>query len=889
MALKPRGSTYSLVVFFALTIIFTGASTVRAASLTKIAQDSIGAIAAAEISCHMDDITSGISSIFGGGDGEDGGGIGTGDSVPINAATMEKLQRGIKATSKETSEKLNCTNAVEKAAAQTILKELTMNTVNWINRGFKGESPLYIGDTSHFLKGIEKQVIGEFSLNISDPTKFPFGKTILKELMNSTKTYFEDASQYSLNEAIQARYPTATSADFMANFSVGGWEGLLSQSQIGNNPFGFGMAAGSELSQRIEGTNISLAEDVRLQLQRNQGFLDLRHCVNPSDYDDDANKLYAAQAKLKANPNDTTARDTVARGTCTQWKTDTPGSVVINQLNTALGTPTQQLVFGQDLTSSLTAIFDALANQLVSKGLSSLSSSSDDTSGTQDILSGSGTYTSNIVEGDGTNGDGSWLQNGERFDVFIDIPRVIVIENNAGKDTWKNMTSDQRAYQLKTNPFNDTSLPDGFQQVLARQIPLVEELIPEIYKLDFCVPGPHPGWETDTRNNMQSFVTNQDELPANSDSAISSGAKIFSFITDPGGMFKQTGKDMTMDKRNEKMYSAIVGSKLTYNAALPNDTSVGIDESGGAYSGGGALFPGGVNVTRNVHVNGYNHVVNLFYKLLERYTNAMESVYAIDAGTGYADLMEEISINNKTFPQIATYRQGIIDNEKLYNKSFATVTQLLRLSARINALPSLSGYPGLTAEEKLIGATVHDYHTDLLTVESDLSNRTRHLSDISEYEHELKRISETFSLIAPNIHSSSDVTKQENTYMAVVESLASQKDEVAVCIKDTASAGYTGPQHRVAYPKEITEQLGYYAQEFRDFENKFKVGTSFLPDWKYAQGFISAPTAGTSTTESTLLGFSASKKEIINDDVVTISSQPTTNALAGLEQLIGIY
>ncbi len=984
---KRIGVKYSSLALSVLVTFFFFGAQANAASLTTIAVDSIGAIAAAEISCHADQITSGIKGIFGKGKSKASS---AGETVPTNDEGVRQAAQDTADEQAAETKKITCTKAVEKAAAQTIIKELTMNTVNWINHGFTGRSPIYVQDSNTFLQQLQKKIVGNFALNISDPTKFPFGKMVMRDLIARTHSYFESANEYSLNNFLNQVRPGASDVDFRADFSIGGFEGLLSQGLPNNNPFGFSLGAQSELARRTYGTSLSQAEDFKFQIQRSGGFLDLKQCADPSSYQSNTSPKIADEAKKKLlNSKNLSSSEiaelqrTVDQNTCRVWKTTTPGSVVADQLNQALGSPLRQLEYGDDLQASLTVIFDALINQLVNKGLSALSEKQKDNT----VYENNDNFSSNItisnnINGDGPDLNGSWLDQGEVFNIFTDIPKLMLYESNPKGEPCPNADTCADIDPSNWNAWNPSD--DGFQQALKKEIIVAQKLLPQIYMLDLCVPGPRPNWEIDVQQNMQDFISN---LPPNADAAISSGAKIFSTVTDPLGMFKEAGKDLTADKRNEKFYSKLVGFHLSFNADLPTDLSWD------------SPTPYGVNVDRNSKVNGITPVSNIFRTLTQRYMSAVGYMYSQYNLDFYGDLYSEISDNEKYYQLIPTYLKGIEENRTLILGSQATHTQLARLQERINNLPNQPGYPGLTGELgelpviSLIGspfvvlnaedtyrdpgaratdkndgditnkiqttsnvdttypgqyqvtytvknklgvagnpvtrtvvvilpgqtaptppaptkstATVRDYNKDLLSIAN-----VKNISALNPYEIELRRISETFKLIAPNIHSPSDITKEEDVIVAtqsVYDTFAGRGGSVAMCVKDTNSSNYKGPTSRIQYPKFVITQMGPNAQDFVNFAQSNydkKFTRSFLPDWHYAQGtglILTGPsgTSGTGTfTGSTNSectkesekvgggGFDPVHKYICNDDVVSIGSQPADQALSGLEQILGMY
>ena len=117
-------------------------------------------------------------------------------------ATTAATKTAAKTTAAATNANANqtdCLDKVERAAAQVVLRSVTKDTVNWINSGFHGQ-PLYVQDTTAFLNNIRKRSLSDLTNAIGlDPNKFPFGKTVAQQLINSTNNYFEQADAYTLN------------------------------------------------------------------------------------------------------------------------------------------------------------------------------------------------------------------------------------------------------------------------------------------------------------------------------------------------------------------------------------------------------------------------------------------------------------------------------------------------------------------------------------------------------------------------------------------------------------------------------------------------------------------------------------------------------------------
>ena len=275
-------------------------------------------------------------------------------STKANTNGTQAAAKTTAAATNAVTNQVTCFDKVERAAAQVVLKSVTKDTVNWINTGFHGK-PLYVQDTTAFLDNIRKRSITDLTNAIGlDPTKFPFGKTVAQQLINSTNGYFEQADVYSLNQVIAEQVPGATDKDFQNNFANGGWAAFDASFNEGNNPYGFSMAAAQTLATRTSDTSQnSPTGQVLQQLARNGGFLDSKSCVNPANDDLEF-----------PDP------------TCKQWQTDTPGSVIVNKLEDTLNIPQQQLGLGQDITTDTIAIINALLSQGVKYSLKQINTNS---------------------------------------------------------------------------------------------------------------------------------------------------------------------------------------------------------------------------------------------------------------------------------------------------------------------------------------------------------------------------------------------------------------------------------------------------------------------------------------------------------------------------------
>ena len=169
---------------------------------------------------------------------------------------------------------------VKMIVARKIINAITQRTVQWINSGFHG-NPFYLENTESFFKDIVKfevkNLVDTYAYN---KTKFPFGKSFALNTINAYQRQLEDNTAYSLSKVIQ---DSTFLESYRTDFNVGGWNGFLINTQYPqNNYIGFQMLATEEIARRIDGTATNKAQQVQDTLQKGQGFLSPKKCMDPN-------------------------------------------------------------------------------------------------------------------------------------------------------------------------------------------------------------------------------------------------------------------------------------------------------------------------------------------------------------------------------------------------------------------------------------------------------------------------------------------------------------------------------------------------------------------------------------------------------------------------------
>lgn len=285
-----------------------------------------------------------------------------------------------------------------KRIAKAILAKMTQAVINWINSDFHG-SPLFIQNPESFFKDIAKSEIRNIVDMIGyDTFRFPFGQQVALNVINSYKRQLDENAQYTLSKVIN---DPDLLVRYRNDFNYGGWNGFLINTQYPqNNYIGFESTIMSDLARRLQGTFQSPGEKVQSLLQQGMGFLSPQTCPTNSAYNNGVNEFskpsfkynapypqpsaenmmngepdpaYDAAVKTYNNNKDVAFEEWSLANTCPGGlQVTTPGSVAANHISTALNMPFLTTALDGALGNSIAAIFDALINHFLDKGLSAL-------------------------------------------------------------------------------------------------------------------------------------------------------------------------------------------------------------------------------------------------------------------------------------------------------------------------------------------------------------------------------------------------------------------------------------------------------------------------------------------------------------------------------------
>lgn len=233
-----------------------------------------------------------------------------------------------------------------------VLEYLTQATIDWINSGFDG-NPAFVEDPEKFFgdiaenetAGFLQQVVqGATGIDICQPFRLQIvtglsGGTSEARFANQARCGFDDMKAAISDSGVSFDYQEYTSGNAEYSGSLNVWREVTQNDQ--NNFYGAYFLAQQELEKRLAVQQ----NNATLDLTMGKGFLSVKSCTKDSTTTD-------------ANGN-----TVPVKGTC---RTTTPGGVIEDQANRALGAGRDRLV----LADKFDQIITALVNQLIKTALS---------------------------------------------------------------------------------------------------------------------------------------------------------------------------------------------------------------------------------------------------------------------------------------------------------------------------------------------------------------------------------------------------------------------------------------------------------------------------------------------------------------------------------------
>jgi hypothetical protein len=371
------------------------------------------------------------------------------EKVPVKDSKVDQeLQK--------TNKTIDCLNGIAYAAAKNALSKVSNKAMDWIQTGMGG-NPFYVQDPSSLMKSIRDEKLSMFLQNVSSTNPI-FGNSLRSALTTQVTGKTDGLTNKTMNTPEAKKYQ-----DFMGDFTNGGWNAWLNSTQIdSNNPIGSFFDATDSVSNAIH----TAQENTRDEIQRNEGFLDMKVCV---EY---------------AQPTTTTP----TQSPCLKWKTTTPGSLIAETAKNITGSPIRQLEAADQINEVLGSFFDNLLSKLFSKGLASLR---DSASKIDPGFAPNGGVGSNIVIG----------SNGQ------------ILNSSSGSGDTLGYTASTSGYSA---PEFNISHPQDIRAVLKLQYDFLNRshdaqiemnlITPTLGALDYCLPGPNPTWYGGLTDNFNNFL-----------------------------------------------------------------------------------------------------------------------------------------------------------------------------------------------------------------------------------------------------------------------------------------------------------------------------------------------------------------------------------------------
>lgn len=642
-------------------------------------------------------------------------------AIEIYNKGLETNIKGTKASSAETEKQTSsinknktCLDGIGKAVAKILLNEMTKSMVEWINGGMDG-TPKFVHDPAAFFGDIAKNEVLQFGLEINNPALFPFGKDFIKMQKDAFVKHFSDNAKYSLDQAIGATNPGKTGADFKLNFSDGGWGAWTAMTQnTANNPIGFNIAASNELSMRLNGTQQTTADKYKDQIATANGYLNQERCAEEAVVDDTDGSVH-----LETNHDITRGEDNqYLRGVegarhCATWETVTPGKLISESATKTLNFRSDSLLSVGDLNDATAALIDATLSMIATKiagsdGFTGLSEDPNGTSNSFDLNGGSSLASQSQTDQDfpASLGGSNWLTANPDFNIRTDITQALIDEQRI----YIQKLQDQNTELKSVKNVNNTNYNYG--------------LLPIIYQLDYCIPGPHPGWEDEAQRNLDDAKSKIVDI----------GGMNFAQINRATGVGSSADWDVMFLAFN----TFVLGTGGIANYETVDKALHLTDKYSYQYLDGFSQKYLGISFTKDGASESYKNTIGALNQAFDGYKQSVNNVFNTLTLPGVADQAK------KEF-NTATGYQGIFDKN---------TTEIAGKQADIKRLVDIkSAIENLTIQKnnQTLPLTMIDPITNSVTTDYN-----------AQFEEDLKPYISTFARVSANMVTGDDIAKADN-------------------------------------------------------------------------------------------------------------------------------
>lgn len=234
-------------------------------------------------------------------------------------------------------------DGLARTLAQNALSQMSASIVRWINSGFDG-SPAFVTDLEGFLRGVADQAAADFLdgnalAQLCQPLRLPIQQILTIQYFEP----FEERISCSLSDALLGRVNAGGSRVSGLGGAMRGWDDWFNvTTEFSNNQYAALHSARQELDQRTQ----NAVQNQRQELDWGDGFRTFKVCVGS--------------------------------GAARQCFGATPGRVIADQLNDALGWGADSLINADEIGDIVNALFSQLVQETLtsSGGLIGLSQGS---------------------------------------------------------------------------------------------------------------------------------------------------------------------------------------------------------------------------------------------------------------------------------------------------------------------------------------------------------------------------------------------------------------------------------------------------------------------------------------------------------------------------------
>lgn len=716
------------------------------------------------------------------------------DMIESTKIAAEETQ--VKMTKLELND--TCLKSIGRMMIKMLLQKITLSTVEWINSGYDG-SPMFVEEPLTFFGDIAKNEILQFGIEIGNPDLYPFGKAFMQNQAMAVKNKFADNAQYSLNELIQNTTPEYSATTFSLDFSQGGWGAWDALTQVpANNPLGFNLMASNELQKRLEGTSQSVANTIRDGLREAGGYLGSERCVDPSGVTREEHEealrtrsvLTGARACIVWNPAVTYGDVTIPRSCqlplgvteeenaraiveqdiasariCNRWEYVTPGKMVADAATKVMNYPDNNLLKADDLNDAVAAILDAVLNNFATDLMSDSGFAGLGDSATM-MAGADGTFIAN----EGLYGDdskpwteedfpgsliagSSFLQQNPNFNIREDLNQALIDEQRIFIDKLREQNKELKSnIPVEGSPRGDRALDKEYTGNYG--------LIPVINQLDYCIPGPHPGWEIDSRNALNAAISTvvpetEETLKDRNSDAIKSGVKMAASL----GAAAAGAAIGAAIGSGVPVVGTIIGAVIGAAVGWAVD-KIGSAEKklhnyyAGIYAAFIGLVPDVSNDEKNnpalANVESKQAVSTVLHEILSRYTLFIQDIY-----------------NPSKLPSVATEAAQKFNLGKGYAKMFENNEErIVSMNSLITRLEEIKKEID-TLNKELKDKTIKDVNGNIAPL--DTIETSGVLGQYSQYEENLQPWISAFGRLSSEMVNGDDIAEVDNLKKEIVD------------------------------------------------------------------------------------------------------------------------